>query len=283
MNDISDHALADAYCRRLLRGHYENFWVSSPMVAADKRQHLARIYAYCRVTDDLGDESGASAESRLAAWQDDLERCFHGQTAPLHPVLVALADTIRAFHLPRQPFFDLVAANLQDQQVNSYGTWEQLLGYCRLSAAPVGRLVLRLYGITNPALDALSDDVCIGLQLANHAQDVSVDRGKGRTYLVRPDVDALGVEGAVRSMCDRAATLLESGHALEAEVPGRLRLQLSLYRLGGETVLRAIRRAGYRTDVRRPSVSNLVKAGLLPRAGLQIVRRSSDARRYGEV
>lgn len=283
MTDVSEHSLADAYCRRLLRGHYENFWVSSPVVPPEKRLHLARIYAYCRVTDDLGDESGASAESRLAAWQDDLERCFHGETAPLHPVLVALADTIRAFQLPREPFFDLVAANLRDQRVKAYESWEQLLGYCRLSAAPVGRLVLHLYGFTSPALVALSDDVCIGLQLANHAQDLRIDRGKGRTYLVRADLEALGVAGAVRSMCDRAARLLESGHALEAEVSGRLRLQLSLYRLGGEAVLRAIRRVGYRTDMRRPSVSNLVKAGLLPRAGLQIVRRSSDARRYREA
>ena len=283
MRQPAELAAADAYCRRLLAGHYENFWVSSPLVPADRRPHLARLYAFCRITDDLGDESGGSAEARLRLWQEDLERCFDTCTPPLNPVLLALAETIAGFALPAQPFRDLVMANLQDQRVKQYERWEQLLAYCRLSAAPVGRLVLRLFDLAEPRLDALSDDVCIGLQLANHAQDVAVDRMKGRSYLLRPEVEALGVEGALRSLCERAAELLRSGRELESEVPRRLGLQLALYRLGGEAILERVRRAGYRTDLRRPTLSNSVKLALLPRAWLQSTRRSRPGARYREA
>jgi squalene synthase HpnC len=274
---------ADALCRRLLRGHYENFWVSSPLLPRTLRPHLARLYAFCRVTDDLGDESGASAGERLLAWREDLERCFRPGGEPEHPVLLALADTVRTHQLPEPPFFDLVAANLQDQWLTEYASWEQLLGYCRLSAAPVGRLVLALFGATSPRLERLSDDVCTGLQIANHAQDVGLDRSKGRTYVPRRDIDSLGLAGAVESMCDRALALLDSGRELEAAVPPRLGVQLALYRMGGEAIVAAIRRVDYRTDRHRPSVSNLFKLRLLPRALLQAGWRRTDGRRYREA
>jgi squalene synthase HpnC len=271
---------ADAFCRRLLRGRYENFWVSSPFLPRAIRPHIARLYAFCRVTDDLGDECGDHAEERLSAWRQDLERCFDPRARPLHPVLLAVAHTVREYRLPEQPFFDLVAANVQDQRLKEYTSWEELVGYCRLSAAPVGRLVLSLFGLASPPLERLSDDVCIGLQLVNHAQDVSVDRGKGRRYVPWSDIEALGFEGAVRSMCARAATLLDSGRALEAAVVRGLRIQLALYRLGGVAVLDAIRRLDFRTDLRRPSISNRVKLGLLSRALLQAGWRRTHARRH---
>lgn len=280
MQTVSELALGDAYCATLTRRHYENFWVTSRLAPPHLRVHLRRVYAYCRLTDDLGDESGGQAAERLALWRDDLERCFTGDVPPLHPALVALAETIRAYQLPRAPFFDLISANLQDQQVHQYDTWEELWDYCRRSAAPVGRLVLRLGGVASPERDALSDDVCIGLQLANFAQDVRLDREKGRTYLLQPELAELGVAGAVAALCRRAARLLASGRALEASVGGRLRLQLALYRLGGEAILRAIAAIGYRTDLRRPAVTLPVKVGLLVAAGRQSLGRSSDARAY---
>ena len=276
MRTVTELEISDAYCRYLTRRHYENFWVSSLFATPEVRLHLRRIYAFCRITDDLGDENGELAQARLELWRQDLERCFAGGLPPpVHPALVALAETVSAYQLPKEPFFDLIAANLQDQRVKRYHAWEELRDYCRLSAAPVGRLVLRLCGVGSPTLEALSDDVCIGLQLANFAQDVSIDRQKGRTYLLQPELQELGVVGAVRAMCARASSLLESGRLLEARVGGRLRPQLALYRLGGEAILRAIAAIGYRTDLRQPRLPMSAKIGLLATASLQSFGRSN--------
>jgi squalene synthase HpnC len=269
---------ADAYCRRLLRGHYENFWVSSPMVPRRLRPDMARIYAYCRTVDDLGDESAGpeDAEARLGVWRQDVELMLRGGT-PAHPVLIALAETVRARALPAAPFLDLIEANLRDQRVTRYENWPALEDYCMHSAAPVGRLVLHVFGQARPALIEASDDVCNGLQLANFAQDVAVDRRKGRTYLLQSDIAEHGVRGAVRAMCERAAALLRSGHRLEAAVDSRrLRVQLALYRRGGEAILHAIERAGYRTDEVRPAVPMTAKVALLGGA-LAARRRMHEA------
>ena len=276
--------LADRWCRGLLGGHYENFLVASPFLPRELRPHFARLYAYCRTVDDLGDESVGDAAGRLRLWAEDLDRCFAGRP-PVHPVLFALADTVRRFELPQEPFRDLVAANLQDQSVRQYRTWPELHDYCRRSAAPVGRVVLRLFRVRDDAADVLSDDVCVGLQLANFAQDVSVDAAKGRTYLLQGEIGELGVPGAVRVMCERAAALLRSGRELEAMLAPRPCAQVALYRLGGEAILDAIRRAGYRTDRGRPEVSLATKARLMLAAFLELGRaRSTRARgATGEV
>jgi squalene synthase HpnC len=266
MNELTT---ADAYCRLLADRHYENFSVASRLLPAGLRLDMARVYAYCRVTDDLGDESGIAAPDRLARWRGEVVDLFAGRE-PVHPVLVALGHTVRRHALPSRPFLDLVMANLQDQERTAYETWPDLLSYCSLSAAPVGRIVLLLFGLRAPAAERLSDDVCIGLQLANFAQDVSRDAVKGRRYLLGPEVEALGVAGAVRAHCERASELLDSGVALERLASGRLRLQLSLYRLGGLAILRAIERIGYATDRYRPRVTMAAKAGLLARAALAL-------------
>ena len=135
-----------------------------------------------------------------------------------------------------------------------------------LSAAPVGRVVLLLFGISGALARRLSDDVCIGLQLANHAQDVSRDAKIGRTYLLAEDIERLGVRGAVRALCERARTLLASGKQLEALAPFALRFQLALYRLGGVAICDAIERIDYATDVTRPSVTPGALVVILARA-----------------
>lgn len=277
MSVVSEIALGDACCRYLTSHHYENFWAVTLLAPPAARLHLRRLYTYCRLTDDLGDEQGELAAARLALWRDDLERCFTPGLPPSHPALAALAATIAQYRLPPEPFFDLIDANLQDQRVHCYETWQELREYCRRSAAPVGRLVLHLFGAATPKREQLSDDVCIGLQLANFAQDVRVDRAKGRTYLLQPDLREQGMAGAVRMLCDRASGLLASGLLLEASVGGRLGLQLALYRLGGEAILRAIAAVGYRTDRRRPEVPTTVKLGLVALAGKQALRRSRHA------
>jgi len=276
MNELQ---AADRYCRLLTDTHYENFTVASGLLRPQVRTDLARIYAFCRTTDDLGDESGTDATARLARWRDEVAATFVG-APPVHPVLIALRETVRRCELPEQPFLDLIEANLQDQRVSSYEDWPQLRAYCTLSAAPVGRMVLRVFGMSNPLAASLSDDVCIGLQLANHAQDVQRDAGIGRSYLLQTDLRAHGVAGAVEALVARARALLASGRALETMAPQPLRLQLSLYRLGGLAICDAIAALRYRTDRQRPQVSTSKKVALLVRAvaeSLQPQRKMRDA------
>ncbi|MBJ7608619.1 MAG: squalene/phytoene synthase family protein [Candidatus Dormibacteraeota bacterium] len=253
-------AQADAFCRRLARRHYENFTVASAVLPGELRVHLARVYAYCRLTDDLGDESRSDA--RLRAWRDEVCSALAADGPTSHPVLLALRETVTACSVPLQPFLDLISANLLDQRVTGYATWIDLEAYCRLSAAPVGRMVLAVLGIRGERAEELSDSVCIGLQLANFAQDVALDARLGRCYLPQDEVSRLGLHGAVRSLCERAERLLESGCELEAMTSGRLRAQLAMYRLGGTAILGAIRRSSFRTDTVRPQVSRTEKARL---------------------
>lgn len=268
---------ADAYCWQLACRHYENFLIASRLLHGLIRRDLARIYAYARTTDDLGDESGTQALARLQRWRDEVVVLFSGGR-PNHPVLIALGETIARRRLPAQPFLDLIQANVQDQTVTRYDTWPELHAYCMLSAAPVGRLVLRVFGLDGRSVEQWSDDVCIGLQLANFAQDVSVDARKGRVYLLQADLAAGGTVGATRAHCERARTLLSSGQALEAVAPWPLSLQLALYRLGGLAILDAIERLGYRTDLRRPRVTRAAKVLVLAHAFRRSVRRSRNAR-----
>jgi squalene synthase HpnC len=261
--------------------HYENFTVASRLLPSHLRLDLTRVYAYCRFTDDLGDESGAEGEAtpitgaaatrRLEHWRAQVVDLFLGGP-PIHPVLVALGDTVARHDLEAKPFLDLIDANLQDQTVHAYETWPELHAYCMLSAAPVGRIVLSLFGLRSQEAQRLSDDVCIGLQLANFAQDVSSDRARGRRYLLGPEVEAGGTSGAVRAHCQRARGLLASGQELEKLARGRLRLQLALYRLGGLAILHAIERARFETERTRPTVSIASKTAVLLRAGGRNVR-----------
>lgn len=273
-------AAADAYCVMLAQRHYENFSVASKLLPAQTRLHLARIYAYCRTTDDLGDESGSKerGRQRLAQWRAEVEQMFAGGPA-VHPVLIALSRTVADFEMGKSPFLDLIAANVQDQEVGSYETWADLIAYCRNSAAPVGRMVLSVFGISNATTQPLSDDVCIGLQLANFAQDVARDGVLGRTYLVQADIRERGTPGATDIMVQRARELLASGRALERMAPTVLRMQLSLYRMGGLAICDAIERIGYRTDLQRPTVTKAVKLGLLLRAVVESLQQAREERR----
>ncbi|MGH7738463.1 MAG: phytoene/squalene synthase family protein [Candidatus Tyrphobacter sp.] len=262
MSEYAELAAADEYCRLLTRKHYENFLIVSGLPRGRIRRDLMRVYAYCRSTDDFGDESGTQGRERLERWRDEVRSLFAGGT-PVHPVLVALADTIARYDLAREPFENLIEANLRDQTVTRYETWEEVREYCRYSAAPVGRMVLGVFGISNAQTKSLSDDVCIGLQLANFAQDVTWDTAKGRSYLVQAELRTLGVAGAVREHCERAKSLLASGAELERIAPAPLRRQLTLYRRGGLAIVRAVERAGYRSDRTRPRVPRLKKLALL--------------------
>ncbi len=267
-----------ARCARVAR-HYENFTVASRVLPGTMRPHLFALYAYCRGVDDLGDAYGGDRLAALAAWEGELDRCFGGGE-PRSPVFRALRATIRRFDLPRQPFADLIEANRMDQVRRAYATFADLLGYCRLSADPVGRLVLALFGLRDADRVRQSDDTCTALQLTNFWQDVGRDLDAGRLYLPLEDLERFGCRRAdvERRRADpplrrllafevaRTRALFASGAALEARVPSRLGLQLRLYRLGGTAVLEALGRQGYDPFVRRPRVGAAGKVRVALRA-----------------
>jgi squalene synthase HpnC len=266
-----------AYCRKLARAHYENFLVSTVLVPRDLRPHFHSIYAYCRVADDLADEAVTPerALQLLDWWERELDRCCAG--APRHPVFVALAETMAAFGIPREPFDDLLGAFRQDQSVRRYATYGDLLAYCARSANPVGRLVLHLFGFTDEHRRGLSDATCTGLQLANFWQDVVTDFARGRVYLPAEDMDRFGVTldqiadrrctpafaDLMRFQCSRTRELFEYGSALAAVVPRRLRLDVEMFTAGGVEVLRRIERQGFDVLKRRPTIPRSRQATML--------------------
>ncbi len=277
--------LADAYehCRRIALGHYENFPVVSWLLPRELRPHVFALYAYCRGVDDLGDESEGDRLALLDEWEAEL-RCAFNRT-PSDPRFVALADTIRRFDLPPEPFERLIEANRRDQRIFRYETFEELVDCCSYSANPVGRLVLRIFGYDYEALDQLSDFTCTALQLANFWQDVARDFMAGRIYIPREDMArfdvseddiassnvTLAFRRLIRFEVRRTREFFARGLRLLDHVDGRLRLDLRLFTLGGLAVLDAIEHQRYDVLSSRPRVSSGTKAWLAVR-GLAPVR-----------
>ncbi len=275
-------AEALAYCRRLAHSHYENFSVATWFLPARLRQHFCNVYAYCRISDDLGDEVGDRSASLqlLSQWEAELDACYAG--SPRHPVFVALAETVRQFDIPKQPFSDLLKAFRQDQTVTRYENFDDVLGYCQYSANPVGRLVLYVCGYGDAERQQLSDFTCTALQLANFWQDVSVDYAKGRIYLPLEDVRRFGVseedmaaERNTPAFCEmmqfeveRARERFRRGRGLAERVDRELAIDIELFTRGGEEVLNAIERQGFKVLGRRPVISKPRKLLLVARAAL---------------
>ena len=273
---------AQKYCQRLARSHYENFSVATWFLPRHLRQHFCNVYAYCRISDDLGDEVGDPKASLqlLDQWEAELDACYAGE--PRHPVFVALAETVREFDIPKHPFADLLKAFRQDQYINRYATFQDLVGYCQYSANPVGRLVLYLCGYRDEERQALSDYTCTALQLANFWQDVSVDYAKKRIYLPLEDLARFGVtEEDIAEQRNRAAFCemmrlevarardwFQQGRPLIKKVNRELAVDLELFSCGGEEVLNAIEHQGYNVLGRRPSISKFRKLTLVGRAAL---------------
>ena len=270
-------AWARRYCGRLARSHYENFTVASLLLPRRLLRHFHAVYAYCRWADDLADEAGGGAQAMalLRWWRDELLRCYGGQ--PQHPVMVALRETIQQFHIPAQPFLDLLVAFEQDQLVKRYRTFEQLLGYCRYSANPVGHLVLYLCEAYDAKRAALADHICTALQLANFWQDVARDFDIGRVYLPEEDRQRFGYSEAdlqgrrfnatfvelMRFEVERTRDLFYRGFPLLEQMPADARLDIELFLRGGLAILRKIERGGYNVWQTRPALAKWEKAVLL--------------------
>ncbi len=296
-------AQASDYTRELTETHYENFTVVSKLLPKRLRDDFRHVYAFCRWADDLGDETGdpRKACELLDWWRHELDLCYADE--PRHPVFVALRGTIVKHDLPRQPFDDLIDAFVQDQAVTRYDSWDQLLDYCTRSANPVGRLVLYLVGNRDAQSQRLSDATCTALQLANFWQDVRRDIiERDRVYLpadvagkhrlsrgllveaVKADAAAGDDCGCVeiptagisallpayratlRELVGRTWPLFAEGRQLWPRVPRDVRVDIKLFTLGGESILKMIQKRGYDTLTARPSLSRGTKTGLMLRA-----------------
>ncbi len=268
---------AVAYCKRLAESHYENFHVASWFLPKRLRPHFQSIYAYCRIADDLGDEVGDREQSLalLDLWGKELDACYRGQTR--HPVFVALAATIAECGIPKQPFADLLIAFRQDQTITRFESMDEVLGYCRHSANPVGHLVLYAGGYHNAEMFRLSDHTCSALQLANFWQDVSVDRGKGRIYIPREDMARFGVgeedirlgratqgfRELIKYEVAETRKMFAAGAPLIGMVDRELAVDLELFTRGGLEILNAIEAQNYDVLRARPSISRWRKTRLL--------------------
>jgi|ERR1700722_3129978 squalene synthase HpnC len=271
---------AQQYCARLAQTHYENFSVASWFLPRRLRQHFFNVYAYCRISDDLGDEVGDTAASLalLDQWQIELDASYNG--SPKHPVFVALAETIRQFGIPKHEFSDLLIAFRQDQTVTRFETFADVLAYCRYSANPVGHLVLYLCGYSDPARQQLSDFTCTALQLANFWQDVSDDYRKGRIYLPLESLRRFGVTeddiaqnrntpafcAMMKFEVERAHDWFRQGLPLIDQVDRELAVDLDLFSRGGQEILRAIEKQNFAVLGNRPAISKPRKLQLVARA-----------------
>ena len=267
--------LPEAYaaCERLAASHYENFPVASRLLPRGMRPHIAAIYAFARAADDFADEGDATAAERVRQLDDWLGRLHEaverGASAPAtDPVFIALPETIRVHRLPVPLFDDLISAFRQDVTTARYETWDALLDYCRRSANPVGRLVLRVAGYDDSGLDAASDAVCTALQLTNFWQDVERDWQKGRVYAPADDRQRFGAheEDLARrawtpawrillaELAARTRDLFDAGRPVCDGVTGRLRLELRFTWLGGRRILDRLEAAGFDVFTARPSL-----------------------------
>lgn len=291
-----DSADALRWCGRYSRRHGENFTVVSWFLPRALRAPMFAVYAFCRFTDNLGDDPDTEPTlrlERLDSWQADLERAFDG-SRPQHPINVALQHVAESKPLRADPFRRLIEANRLDQHKTRYQTFQDVLGYCDLSANPVGEMVLALWDIDTTTDEGryrvdLSNATCTALQIANHWQDVRRDYlDADRLYLPLDELQGFGLseediaEGIRRQQCpdeyrtmmrlqvDRAEVWFRKGERLIDEVPPELAIDLRLFTDGGRAVLKAIERQDYDTLTRRPRVGTGTRAWLALRAAIQL-------------
>ena len=279
---------------QLTSGHYENFSVVTWLTPREHRAAFQSIYAFCRWSDDLGDEVGETRRSLelLSWWRGELRAMYAGETR--HPVMIALSETVERYGIPIEPFDQLISAFEQDQTVSEYLTFEQLLDYCTRSANPVGHLVLFVAGAVTPENIRLADATCTALQLANFWQDVARDLAIGRIYLPREDRWRFGYsESDLRSLrftpafsallkfeIERTRNLFAEGRTLVSRIPRAVAVDVELFSRGGQAILDAIEARGFDVLSGRPSLSRWTKVRLLARAlaalGMASIQRTAS-------
>jgi phytoene synthase len=302
-------ALAEAYacCERIARAHYENFPVASRLLPAAMRPHIAALYAFARTADDFADEPGIPRDERdrlLDGWARRLATMNSAGAvagSDTDRIFLALSATVRQHRLPVQLLEDLLSAFRQDVSVTRYASWTDLDDYCRRSANPVGRLVLRVAGHDDPALDRASDELCTALQLTNFWQDLARDWSQGRLYVPaeeytkagarEADLDSGSLTTAWRSALSAAAARtrqrFHAGRPVCDGVRGRLRLELRFTWLGGLRILEKLEADGFDVFTRRPTLGAadapvlVARALWWPRTRLSAAGTTQPFRRLG--
>jgi squalene synthase HpnC len=266
---MSDLASAYHYCRRYAELHYENFPVASLFIPRKSRGYVAAIYAFARIADDYADEGeGGQAERlrNLDLWERSLEQAIAG--SPDHPVMAAIADTIRSTGIEQKLLTDLLSAFRQDVTQQRYATFHEVLDYCSRSANPIGRMVLSVFGEATMQNSALSDEICTALQLTNFWQDVSIDIKKPRIYIPLEDLERFGYNerdlyarnaperfrALMQFQVERTEEMFRKGKSLPARVPV-LRRELQFTWWGGMTILSKIRHIDYDVLRTRPRIT----------------------------
>lgn len=251
----------------------ENFTVASGLLGRRRARQLMAIYGFARLVDDVGDEAIGDRLALLDVVEAELQRVFaaNPQDPPQHPLMQDLTATVREAKLPIGPFERLIEANRSDQILTRYESFPQLLDYCQLSAAPVGELVLGVFGAATTNRVALSDRVCAGLQVVEHLQDIAEDHSHGRVYMPREDLERFGcteedLAGAERPSPNmralisfeaaRARALLGSGGPLARTLPPAPRLAVAGFTAGG---LHALERLERGSTTRRAYIWHVLK------------------------
>jgi squalene synthase HpnC len=273
----------------MARAGGENFPVASILLPRRLRRHLLAIYGFARLVDEIGDEAQGDRLAALCWLEGELQAAYTGRAG--HPLMQRLGAALRQCELPREPFLALIEANRVDQSVVRYETWEQLQGYCKLSANPVGELVLGVLGLASIERVALSDRICTALQLVEHCQDVAEDLTRGRIYMPAQDMRACGVAEqdlhaehageAVRALIAlevrRVHELLGQGAPLLDTLHGRPRLAVAAFIAGGRAAAQAVERAGFDVLAGPPEAGNRARL----RALFAVLEQRRGARRIG--
>jgi squalene synthase HpnC len=257
------------------KSRLENFRVASRVLPSKLRADLYALYGFARLVDDLGDEARGDRDALLDWLETDLEALYDGR--PQHELMQRLAPTVRAHGIPPEPLRKLIEANRRDQRVTRYETFEDLVGYCRLSADPVGHLVLYVFDRATPERMRLSDRICTGLQVVEHIQDVAEDHARGRVYMPQADMREAGCDedGLVRRPASeparrlialeagRARRLLHEGQPLARMLPWRAAVAVAGFASGGLAALDAVERAGFDVTGGPPRASRSRRAAAL--------------------
>lgn len=265
MSAAAPTTIADLPGRRAVmeQAGSENFTVASALLGRRRQRHLMAIYGFARLVDDVGDEADGDRSTLLDMVEAELDCIYRGEI-PGHPVMTTLAATVSECGLPAAPFRRLLEANRTDQRVTRYESFAQLLSYCQLSAAPVGELVLSVFGVATPQRVALSDRICAGLQITEHLQDIGEDWRRGRVYLPREDLVRFGCDdedlsthptSARRALiafeAQRARCLLRSGAPLARTLDVRARIAVAGFVAGGRAALEVLEGGAHQRPTHR--------------------------------
>jgi squalene synthase HpnC len=266
------------------KARLENFRVASRALPQTLRSDLYALYGFARLVDDLGDEARGDRDALLDWLEGDLEALYAGH--PRHELMRRLLPTVLAHSIPPEPFKRLIAANRQDQKVSRYETFDDLVAYCRLSADPVGHLVLYVFDSATPERMLLSDKICTALQVVEHLQDVAEDLARGRVYLPQEDLRQIGCSEAdlarrpaphnVRHLiayeAARARRMLHEGAPLARTLPWRAALAVTGFVSGGLAAITAIERAGYDVSAGPPRASRKQRGSAFLSTGFRVAR-----------